>query len=253
MKKLMPIVVLFVLVAGAFAQAKKTLLAVFPHPDDEAAVAEVLVKYADLGYKVQLMIATDGKDGTRVTDIPAGDELGRLRKDETRCAAKKLGIEEPIFLGIERLDTKIGVRNYFNAHKQLIAELKKRIPEISPSVIITFGPDGDTTHSEHIVVGSAVSDVLLREGWVKKYPLFFAAWKKDEEDTGLGYVNEQYFNVKIEFSEEIESKAISILPCYFTQFTPDEMKSQAEERKADKANTGYFRKFVVKKGLKNGF
>lgn len=253
MQKLLPVLVVFILVAGGFAQSKKTLLAIFPHPDDEAAVADVLVKYAELGYKVQLMIVTDGKDGTRVTDVPAGDELGKLRKEETRCAAKKLGIEEPIFLGIERLDTKIGVRNYFNAHKQLIAELKKRIPEISPSVIITFGPDGDTTHSEHIVVGSAVSDVLLREGWVNKYPLFFAAWKKDEEDTGLGYVNDQYLNVKIEFSQQIEDKALSIMPCYVTQFTPEEMKAQQEERKADKANTAYFRQFAVKKGIKKGF
>lgn len=253
MKKLMPVLVLFVLVASVAAQSKKTLLAIFPHPDDEVAVAEVLLKYAELGYKVQLMIVTDGKDGTRVTKVPAGEELGRLRKEETRCATKKLAIEEPIFLGIERLDTKIGVRNYFNAHKQLIAELKKRIPEISPSVIITFGPDGDTTHSEHIVVGSAVSDMLLREGWVDKYPLYFAAWKKDEEDTGLGFVNEQYFNVKIEFTEQMKDKALTILPCYVTQFTPDEMKEQHEERKADKTNTAYFRKFVVKKGMRKGF
>ena len=36
------------------------LLAIFPHPDDEAAIAEVLIKYAELGYRVQLIIATDG-------------------------------------------------------------------------------------------------------------------------------------------------------------------------------------------------
>ena len=56
-----------------FGQNNKTLLAIFPHPDDETAVAEVLIKYARLGYKVQLIIATDGKYGTRVTKIPEGD------------------------------------------------------------------------------------------------------------------------------------------------------------------------------------
>lgn len=88
---------------------QKIILAIFPHPDDETAIAEVLVKYAALGYTVQLIIATNGKDGTRVTKIPAGDSLGSLRKKETRCSCKIMGIAEPIFLGIDRLDTKIGV------------------------------------------------------------------------------------------------------------------------------------------------
>jgi LmbE family N-acetylglucosaminyl deacetylase len=115
---ILPFLFLF---CSAFTQSKKqkTLLAIFPHPDDEMAVADVLVKYARSGYKVQVIIAIDGRDGTRVTSIPAGDSLGNIRKQESICACKKMGIETPIFLSIERLDTKIGVRNYFNSHKQL--------------------------------------------------------------------------------------------------------------------------------------
>ena len=51
----------------SWSQNKKNLLAIFAHPDDESAIGEVLVKYAKLGHKVQVIIATDGKDGTRVT------------------------------------------------------------------------------------------------------------------------------------------------------------------------------------------
>lgn len=126
-------------------QAKqKTVMAVFPHTDDESAIAEVLIKYAALGYHVQLITATNGKDGTRVRKIPAGDSLGNIRKKETRCACKIMGIAEPIFLGIQRLDTKIGAGIYFKEHKKFLELLKEKIAAINPDFILTFGPDGDT-------------------------------------------------------------------------------------------------------------
>ena len=235
-------------------QSKKTLLAIFPHPDDETVVAEVLIKYVRLGYNVQLIIATDGKDGTRVTKIPAGDSLGNLRKEESRCACKIMGIPDPVFLGVERLDTKIGVGRYFNEHKKLLDTLKVLLPIIKPDIIITFGPDGDTHHSEHIVTGATVTELLLQEGWVEKYPLYFVAWNKQQGLSGdLGYVNDQYFNVKIDYSNEDELKGLEAMKCYVTQYTAEEMKADHEKKTKDSNNFLHFRRFVVQKGLKNGF
>lgn len=77
---------------------KKTILFVGAHPDDETAISEVLNKYARLGNKVFVIVATNGKDGTRVTNIPAGDSLGNLRKGESTCGCKTLGLESPISL-----------------------------------------------------------------------------------------------------------------------------------------------------------
>lgn len=233
---------------------QKIMLVIFPHPDDESAIGEVLVKYAGMGYNVQLIIATDGKDGTRVTNIPAGDSLGNLRKEETRCACRIMGIEEPIFLGIDRLDTRIGVGKYFAEHKKLLALLKEKIASINPDLILTFGPDGDTHHAEHIVTGAAVTELLLREGWVEKYPLYYVAWSKDQGELfNLGYVNEQYFNVEINYTQEQENKALEIMPCYVTQYTPDELKQDREKKLSDKQHRIYFRRFVLIKGIQEGF
>ena len=235
---------------------KKTLLAIFPHPDDESAIAEVLIKYAELGYNVQLIIATDGKEGTRVTKIPAGDSLGTIRKEETRCACKIMGISEPIFLGIDRLDTKIGTGNYFKEHKKFLDLLKEEIAIINPDFMLTFGPDGDSHHAEHIVTGAAVTELLLREDWVEKYPLYYLAWSKDQASgliEELGYVNHQYFNVQISYTQEQETKALEIMPCYVTQYTPDELREDRERKLKDKNHTIYFRKFAVKKGMQQGF
>lgn len=154
---------------------KRTILFVGAHPDDETAISEVLHKYASMGNKVYVIIATDGKDGTRVTKIPAGDSLGRLRRLESACGCKNLGLEPPIFLGIERLDTKIGTGKYFREYQRFLDSLKLKIPQINPDIIICAGPDGDTHHSEHIVVNGTVTELLLAEGWVDRYPLYFFA------------------------------------------------------------------------------
>jgi len=235
-------------------QNKRTILFVGAHPDDETAISEVLHKYARLGNKVFVIIATDGKEGTRVTKIPAGDSLGTLRKAESVCGCKLLGVEPPIFLGIERLDTKIGTGKYFKEHQRFMDSLRVKILLINPDVIITAGPDGDTHHSEHIVAGATVTELLLAEGWVEKYPLYHFAWKKGavSMDPG-GYMDEQYVNVKVSYTMEDEEKAIEALNCYVTQYTSEELKKEATNKLKDMANTIYFRKFVVKKGLKNDF
>ncbi len=171
------VLLFFLLFATSFCKAqkeqgKRTILFVGAHPDDETAISEVLHKYAGKGNKVFVIIATDGKDGTRVTTIPAGDSLGKLRRAESICGCKVLGTESPVFLGIERLDTRIGTGKYFKEHQRFMDSLKVRIPLINPDLIITAGPDGDTHHSEHIVVGATVTELLLAEGWVEKYTLY---------------------------------------------------------------------------------
>jgi LmbE family N-acetylglucosaminyl deacetylase len=194
-----------------------------------------------------VIVATDGKYGTRVTKIPEGDELGRVRRKETECACEKLGIEKPIYLGLERLDTKIGVRPYLTAHKSLLNLLKEKFEDIKPDVLITFGPDGEYGHSEHLVVGAAVQELLLREGWVRKYPLYFPLETKTSsaDDPDLGYVNESYINASVVFSDADEERGNEAGKCYVSQFTPEEVQKNIEAVRKDKTNIRHFRRFVI--------
>ncbi len=115
--------------------------------------------------------------------------------------------------------------------------LKVRIPIINPDIIITAGPDGDTHHSEHIVVGATVTELLLAEGWVEKYLLYHFAWKKGTESVDPGsYIDEQYVNVKVSYSAEDEGKAIAALYCYATQYTQEELKEEADRKLKDPGN-----------------
>ncbi len=249
----------FLIALTSFSQphSPKTIVGVFAHPDDENMVGSVLAKCAKEGYKVYVIIATDGKYGTRVTKIPEGDTLGAIRQQESICACKKLGIEPPIFLSLDRLDTKNGVRSYLNNHKRLLVELKRYIDSLQPAILITFGPDGEYGHSEHIVVGASVTELLLKESWVEKYPLYFLAWKKEQvtDDEDLSYVADQYLDVEISYSDEDQQKSFEASTCYISQFTAEEIKDSMDKQKMDKKNIVPFRKFYLpsKKKIKNSF
>lgn len=227
--------------------SKKTILGIFAHPDDENMIGPVLAKYSRLGHNVQIIIATDGKDGTRVTKIPAGDSLGRLRQQESICACEKLKINPPIYLHIDRLDTKFGVRPYLNGRKKAMEDLKNFILKINPDLILTFGPDGEYGHSEHIVTGAMVTEILLKEGWVDKYPLYFPVDIKEDvtDDAELSYIDKKYINLKVVFRDEDEQKMIEAAKCYETQFTRDEIKELSDLTTNNKDNTKYFRRFIV--------
>ncbi len=234
--------------------SRKTILAIVAHPDDEMAIADVLVKYGKLGYKVFLIIATDGKFGTRVTLVPEGDSLATIRKKESICACRIMGIEPPIFLSIDRLDTKNGVRNYFNAHKQLRESLAEQIAAIDPGIILSFGPDGDSHHAEHIVVGGAVTEVILQKAWVDKYPLYYIAYTHPSAGLEeLGYMDEKYINVEISYSQQDELIGLSANKCYVSQQTPSEMQDDNDSKLKDSVNKSFFRRLAVKQGRRTSF
>jgi LmbE family N-acetylglucosaminyl deacetylase len=226
---------------------KKTILGIFPHPDDENMIGSVLAKYSRQGHNVYIIIATDGKDGIRVTNIPAGDSLGLIRQQESICACEKLKINPPLYLHIDRLDTKFGVRSYLNGRKKAMEELKKYIDKINPDVLLTFGPDGEYGHSEHIVTGAMVTEILLKEGWVDKYPLYFPVDIKEDviDDDELSYVDKKYINLKVIYSNEDEQKMIEAAKCYVTQFTSEETNELIDQVTKNKTNTKYFRRFIV--------
>lgn len=240
---------------AANGQSKKTILGIFAHPDDENIIGSVLAKYSRQGHNVYIILTTDGKDGTRVTKIPAGDSLGVIRQKETICACEKLKINPPIYLSIDKLDTKYGTRQYLNGRKKAMDELKKYIEKFNPDVLITFGPDGEYGHSEHIVTGAMVTELLLKEGWVDKYPLYFPVDIKEDviDDDGLSYIDKKYINLKVVYSDEDKQKMIEAGKCYVTQFTPEEMKEMADVVTKNKANTKYFRRFNVSQKTRTEF
>ena len=247
MRRLALIAAILSFTTVAVAAQGRIILGVFAHPDDENLVGPTLAKYARMGNKVYVIIATDGSNGTRVTKIPAGEELAKVRRLETICACEKLGINKPIYFSQPRLDTLFGLRPYLNSHALTKTLLKAKIEELKPDAIITFGPDGEYGHSEHIVIGSIVQELLLREGWVDKYPLYFPVFTKEQlgDDESVGYIDPRYINLTVKFSDADSIRYMEAAKCYVSQFTEKEIAQLITDAKNDKEKSAHFRRFVI--------
>lgn len=77
---------LITLLSFSQTSTSRTITGIFAHPDDENMIGAVLARLAREGNRVFVIIATDGKYGTRVTNIPEGDSLGAIRQQESICA-----------------------------------------------------------------------------------------------------------------------------------------------------------------------
>ncbi|MEO0473750.1 MAG: PIG-L family deacetylase, partial [Bacteroidota bacterium] len=132
----------------------QTILAIFAHPDDETTVGPILAKYSKTA-DVYLILATDGFLGvTEHAGIPAGDSLVKVREKEAACSCAALGIHPPIFFGLPDalgLDGSLDFYQHVPVYKE---KLMQEIQRLKPDVIITFGPDGDSGHPDHRLVGA---------------------------------------------------------------------------------------------------
>ncbi|MDP9267963.1 MAG: PIG-L family deacetylase [Acidobacteriota bacterium] len=156
---------------------QKTLLAVFAHPDDETIVSPVLAAYARQGVKVYLVVATDGRMGIMPhAGIPAGDQLAKVRAGEVQCAAKELGIEPPILIGLPDAGLaaiKPAVAYPGEPLDKLAKELRRIVDELDPQVIISWGPEGAYGHPDHRLVGDVVMQLFLEGGMRMKGRHFY--------------------------------------------------------------------------------
>ncbi|MGA2838028.1 MAG: PIG-L deacetylase family protein [Acidimicrobiales bacterium] len=77
---------------------RPVLVTLHAHPDDEAIfTGGTIVRAVEAGWRVVLVVATDGGLGRSQRSVTAG--LGALRRAETLAAATELGIDRVEFLG----------------------------------------------------------------------------------------------------------------------------------------------------------
>ena len=142
------------------------LLAIFAHPDDEQTIAPFLVKSVEEGVEVTLVIATDGRPGVNeYSEYEAGDRLAEIRKNEMLCAAEVLGVNLIHLDYHDQLKAGEGFDGHIPHVQNLIFELKDIIEKIQPDAIITWGPDGATTHMDHRLVGASVTQIFVSKKW----------------------------------------------------------------------------------------
>ena len=210
---------------SARAQARRPILAVFAHPDDERVIGPLLSKLAREGRETHLVIATDGAKGVRdFAKIPAGPELAAARTMEATCAAKRLGVRQLHILGLPDGDLAS-----FEVLGKLRSGIAAIIDSLQPAVIITFGPEGGTGHPDHRLVGDVATQIVQSDARYANIDLLYASLPTERLRTAppasptVNGMAEALLTVRVPFEERDLVAGREEFACHRTQYTPAEM------------------------------
>ncbi|CAM5214443.1 Bacillithiol biosynthesis deacetylase BshB2 OS=Ureibacillus acetophenoni OX=614649 GN=SAMN05877842_1013 PE=4 SV=1 [Ureibacillus acetophenoni] len=136
---------------------ERSVLIVYPHPDDETSISGTISMYRKKGIPVSYACLTLGQLGRSLGNpvITNREELPLLRKQELLDACKVIGIEDVRMLGL--FDKTIE----FEDPEKIIKIVTDLIDELNPSVIYTFLP-GFAVHPDHHATGRAVIEAVRR-------------------------------------------------------------------------------------------
>ena len=226
----------------------KTILAVFAHPDDESTIAPMLVKYSREGAAVHLVIVTDGRYGTNdFHDHVAGEKLVDTRKEEMKCAASQLGVNLIHLDYHDQLRAGEGYDGHVPHARAMIKDLFGIMERIQPDVVITWGPDGGSTHMDHRLVGASITQVYLSKEWEKPIALFYYGTPAESIDNPENRIlrgqASKYLRTKISYTNEDLDIAYESYKCHYSQIDPNMTEDDFKNRSIEKGMLVYLRKF----------
>ena len=182
-----------------------------------------------------MVIATDGSGGSgsqtylqRPESGPTGDALVKARADEAKCAAAALGAQPPTLLAFP--DGKLG--DYLGDRTlmlKLTEQIAKQIEQLRPDAVVTWGPDGGTTHPDHRIV-SNIATQLQRTGapgmperlFYMYLPLEFMRLANPQRGAPpLMFPQAKYFTVQVPFTPPDLDASKKAAACHHTQFAPE--------------------------------
>ena len=122
------------------------------HPDDvDFGAAGTVALWTDAGIDVSYCVITDGDAGGFDPDVPR-DEIGGIRQEEQRAAAKLVGVSDVVFLGYPdgRLEVSFDLRR----------DIARVIREMRPDRVICQSPVRNmvripASHPDHLAAGEA--------------------------------------------------------------------------------------------------
>lgn len=165
--------------------ARRCLLAVFAHPDDESfGPGGTLARYAAEGVEVWLVCATDGDAGTVDAEHLAGyGSVAALRAAELCCAAQALGLAGVEWLGYRdsgmagSLDNQHPASLFQAPMEQVVGRVVAAIRRHRPQVVICDNQFGGYGHPDHIKLHQATVQAFLAAGDPAQYPEAGPAWQ----------------------------------------------------------------------------
>jgi N-acetylglucosamine malate deacetylase 2 len=152
-----------------------SVLAFFAHPDDETMLCGgTLAMLAEAGAQVHILISTRGEGG-EMGDPPLceREQLGQVREDELRCAARALGATQLLLLDYQ--DPLIGPENalfpFTEDMDRLVTQVQETIHQTGAQVLLSHGVNGEYGHPAHKLAHQAARRAAEQMG--DQAPLFY--------------------------------------------------------------------------------
>lgn len=155
--------------------ASLNVLAFFAHPDDETMLCGgTLALLARLGARVHILIATRGEGGEMgEPPLCKREQLGLVRANELRCAARALGADSLSMMGF--VDPLIGPGDKLFPFTEDIDTLTAQVVEAirfrQAGVLLAHGINGEYGHPAHVLAHQAAR--LAVEALENEAPLFY--------------------------------------------------------------------------------
>ncbi len=157
---------------------KRTLVAIFAHPDDESYSASgTLAHYASLGVDVYIICATRGEAGKiSHPSLAYRDVLGAVREEELRDACRIMGIHQPLFLGyrdsgmIGTSDNNDPLSLNMAKPEEVVGRLVVLLRQLRPDVVISYYESGPYAHPDHVSSYKYALEAFNASGNPDMYP-----------------------------------------------------------------------------------
>ena len=134
------------------------LVGVFAHPDDDSYVlgGTLLLHPGEL--EPSFVYATSGEAGPIAAGTATRERLGAVREGEQRAFLAAVGHPDAPARFLRHPDYHLPEVPF----ERLVGEVEAVLREIRPQLVVSFGPDGLTSHHDHMRAGEAAAEAFRR-------------------------------------------------------------------------------------------
>lgn len=152
------------------ATARRSCLVLAAHPDDETfACGATILRKTAAGTPVKVLIATDGRNANPSSEVLSAEQLGAVRRAESREACALLGVAGDDLVQLDHPNLR---------HTAVLADVRQRID----ALVEEFRPDeilvnsARDYHPDHRAMNRLVRELVAEGRWtatVAEYPIWY--------------------------------------------------------------------------------
>lgn len=225
---------------------QKILFGIFAHPDDEAfGPVATLLKEADEGTEIHLIVLTAGENGTNPDNLP---NLGEVRIEEWRAAGKLIGASSQHHFGY--VDGSLNNIDHIEITARIVSLVKEVLSGRADVEIefMSLDLNGYTGHVDHIVAArsACLAFYRLRDEGLRMTRIRLACMSTDDVpqiDTSFVFMESGRGSNEIDEiidGREYTDRIDEIMRCHYSQ------RADYENAKALKGERLGMNYFVVK-------